>query len=68
MYGDERRDYRFKSFLLDVAERRLSNSDILVPLTPKAFDVLVYLVARRGHLVRKEELMEAVWPGAGRRR
>ncbi|MEO8042171.1 MAG: winged helix-turn-helix domain-containing protein [Acidobacteriota bacterium] len=32
-----------------------------MPLTPKAFDVLVYLVARRGHLVGKEELMEAVW-------
>jgi DNA-binding winged helix-turn-helix (wHTH) protein/tetratricopeptide (TPR) repeat protein len=54
--------YRFNSFLLDVNERQLSNRDIHVPLTPKAFDVLAYLVMHGGHLVRKDELMQAVWP------
>ena len=54
--------YRFNSFLLDVAERRLSRDDVPVSLTPKAFDVLVYLVERGGHLVLKDELMQAIWP------
>jgi len=54
--------YRFNSFLLDVAERRLFHDDELVALTPKAFDVLVYLVEHSGHLVLKDELMQAVWP------
>lgn len=54
--------YRFNSFLLDVAERQLFNGDKPVPLTPKAFDVLVYLVENAGHLVRKDELMQAIWP------
>jgi predicted ATPase len=31
-------------------------------LTRKAFAVLSYLVEQAGHLVTKEELMEAVWP------
>ena len=54
--------YRFSSYLLDVAERQLSRNDKPVPLTPKAFDVLVYLVEHSGHLVLKDELMQAVWP------
>lgn len=56
--------YTFRSFRLDVAERRLFKEGTVVPLTPKAFDVLVYMVARSGHLVEKQELMNAVWPDA----
>lgn len=56
------RSYRFNSFLLNVAERRLMCEDEPVPLTPKAFDILVYLVDHCGHLVHKDELMHAIWP------
>jgi DNA-binding winged helix-turn-helix (wHTH) protein len=35
-----------------------------VALSPKAHDVLVELVRRAGHLVRKQELLDAVWPDA----
>ena len=31
-------------------------------LAPKTFEVLLYLVKHSGSLVRREELMEAVWP------
>ena len=53
--------YRFKAFRLNVEERQLLNHDHPVPLTPKAFDVLVALVERSGHLVEKDELMRIVW-------
>ena len=33
-----------------------------VPLTGKAFDLLVVLVRHGGHLVTKDELMQEVWP------
>src|SRR5690348_15871757 len=33
----------------------------LIELRPKAFDVITYLAARAGRLVRKQELLEAVW-------
>lgn len=60
--GKERGSYRFKTFLLDVAERRLFDSGRVIPLRPKDFDVLVCLVRKSGHLVEKEELMQSVWP------
>ncbi len=52
----------FGSFRLDGTERRLSDGERTIRLTPKAFDVLVFLVERAGHLVSKEALMSAVWP------
>jgi DNA-binding winged helix-turn-helix (wHTH) protein/tetratricopeptide (TPR) repeat protein len=60
--SDEMPCYRFNSFVLDVAERQLFHDDKAVSLSPKAFDVLVYLVEHSGHLVLKDELMNAVWP------
>lgn len=53
--------FRFGTFVLDVQERRLFRGAELLPLTPKAFDTLVFLVERQGHLVEKDELMQAVW-------
>jgi DNA-binding winged helix-turn-helix (wHTH) protein/tetratricopeptide (TPR) repeat protein len=59
--GELRHTYRFKAFRLDTAERQLTHDGAPVPLTPKAFDVLVTLVERNGHLVGKDELMRTVW-------
>jgi DNA-binding winged helix-turn-helix (wHTH) protein/TolB-like protein/Tfp pilus assembly protein PilF len=54
--------YEFGPFQLDPAERLLLHKGRPVPVTPKAFDMLVVFVERSGHLVDKEELMSAVWP------
>jgi DNA-binding winged helix-turn-helix (wHTH) protein/TolB-like protein/Tfp pilus assembly protein PilF len=61
MTDEEKHFYQFKSFRLDVAERRLSRNGETLPLTPKAFDVLAALVGRGGHLVEKDELLKSVW-------
>ena len=53
--------YEFGPYRLDIAERRLERDGAPVPLTPKAFETLVALVERSGHLVEKNELMKAVW-------
>jgi DNA-binding winged helix-turn-helix (wHTH) protein/TolB-like protein/Tfp pilus assembly protein PilF len=55
--------YEFGPFRLDPVERLLLREGHAVALTPKAFDVLLFLVQRSGHLVEKKELIEAVWPG-----
>jgi DNA-binding winged helix-turn-helix (wHTH) protein len=34
----------------------------LVPLTPKAVDTLVALIAAAGRIMEKEELIKTVWP------
>jgi len=53
--------YRFGPFALDSRRRTLSRADSPVSLTPKAFDVLLFLVQNPNRLVTKEELLQAVW-------
>src|SRR5579859_683452 len=53
--------YRFGQFVLDPARRALSRADSPVSLTPKAFDVLLFLAQNPNRLVTKEELLQAVW-------
>src|SRR5271170_6561474 len=53
--------YRFGEFVLDPGRRTLSRADSAVALTPKAFDVLLFLVQNPNRLVSKEELLQAVW-------
>lgn len=52
----------FLSFRLDTVNQSLFRGQERVPLTPKAFDVLRYLVESAGRLVTQEELLEVVWP------
>src|SRR5882762_553883 len=53
--------YRFGQFMLDPGRRTLSRANSLVSLTPKAFDVLLFLAQNPNRLVTKEELLQAVW-------
>ncbi len=53
--------YRFAEFSLDAQGRVLTRGQAAVPLTPKAFDVLLLLVQNAGRTVTKDELMKAVW-------
>jgi len=53
--------YRFGSFVLDAQKRTLSCNESLVPLTPKAFDVLVFLAQNPNRVITKDELLKAVW-------
>src|SRR5215468_2852335 len=52
----------FHSFRLDSLNQCLWRDQQRVPITPKAFDVLRYLVDRPGRLVTQEEILEALWP------
>src|ERR1700721_43900 len=53
--------YHFEQFVLDPARRTLSRADSPVSLTPKAFDVLLFLAQNPNRLVTKEELLQVVW-------
>jgi len=54
--------YRFDEFELDPAGRFIARNGVPVALSPKAFDVLKYLVINAGRVVTKEEIFKAVWP------
>jgi DNA-binding winged helix-turn-helix (wHTH) protein len=51
----------FGSFRLDPANQCLWCGEQRVPLAPKAFDVLRYLVDHPGRLVTQDEILEALW-------
>jgi TolB-like protein/DNA-binding winged helix-turn-helix (wHTH) protein/Tfp pilus assembly protein PilF len=53
--------YCFGQFALDSRKRTLSRAHSPVFLTPKAFDVLLFLVQNPNRLITKEELLQAVW-------
>ena len=55
--------YRFNGFRVDPVRRLLFGADgEPIPLKPKVFDTLLYLVERAGLLVDKRALLEAIWP------
>jgi len=52
----------FGPFHLDESERRLLREGQPVQITPRVFDTLIALIEQNGQLVKKEELMEKLWP------
>jgi len=54
--------YEFGPFRLDEDERLLLRAGETIPLTPKAFELLLTLVEQPGKLLGKETLLQAVWP------
>src|SRR5438093_11055204 len=57
--------YRFCTLRLDTAKRLLWRLDgTRVPLTPRVFDTLLYMVEHHAAVLDKERMMEAVWPDA----
>jgi DNA-binding winged helix-turn-helix (wHTH) protein/tetratricopeptide (TPR) repeat protein len=55
--------WQFHSFRLDKKNATLWHVDQVVPLRPKNFSALCYLVERHGQLVTKDELLDEVWEG-----
>jgi DNA-binding winged helix-turn-helix (wHTH) protein len=56
------RQWCFGPFRLDPTTESLWRDELLLPLPPKPFAVLAYLVAQAGQVVSKETLLDAVWP------
>ncbi|HET9668985.1 MAG TPA: tetratricopeptide repeat protein [Casimicrobiaceae bacterium] len=56
-----RRVYRFGDFMVNVDRGELTRNGTSVPLRPKSFHVLCYLLENQRRLVSKDELLNAVW-------
>src|SRR5438477_9835904 len=54
--------YEFGPFRVDVNEGFLLRDGEVVPLTRKAFELLLAMVEDGGHVFTKEELLARVWP------
>src|SRR5215472_16871793 len=54
--------YEFGRFRLDPVAGQLLRDRKPVPLEPKVFQTLLFLVRNRGRLVEKDDLMREIWP------
>src|SRR5262245_10546555 len=55
--------YEFGEFQLDTGKRLLRRLDgTPVPLTPRVFETLLYMVEHHDAVLDKDRIMEAVWP------
>jgi DNA-binding winged helix-turn-helix (wHTH) protein len=54
--------YVFDRFRLSADGALLLRDGIVVPLAPKVLQTLLVLLQRPGEVVRKEQLLQAVWP------
>jgi DNA-binding winged helix-turn-helix (wHTH) protein len=60
----------FEDCVLDLDRRELARGSKAIAIGPQVFDLLVYLVQNRGHVVSKDNLLDVVWGGrivSGRR-
>jgi len=61
MFETRPKIYVFDEFQIDAQKRLLWRAGTTVPLTSKAFDLLLALVENHGREITKQELMERIW-------
>jgi DNA-binding winged helix-turn-helix (wHTH) protein/tetratricopeptide (TPR) repeat protein len=54
--------YSFGDFILETRERRLTYEGREIHLRPKTYDTLLFLVEQSNHLVKKNDLLDSIWP------
>jgi DNA-binding winged helix-turn-helix (wHTH) protein/Tol biopolymer transport system component len=62
MMQQRKRFCDFGPFRMDRQKRLLLHGTETLPLPPKAFEVLLFLIDNRNRVVEKSEFMKAVWP------
>ena len=61
-YAERVGAWQFGDFTLEPSEGRLARDGQPIAITPKALEALLFLVSRRGHLVTRAEMLDALWP------
>jgi Tol biopolymer transport system component/DNA-binding winged helix-turn-helix (wHTH) protein len=64
MTRDNSSAFLFDDVRVEPAMFRAFKADNAIPLEPKAFRLLLFLIENRGRLIEKEEILRAVWNGA----
>ncbi len=55
--------FLFEDYVLDLDRRELTRGSKAVAAGPQVFDLLVYLIQNREHVVSKDNLLDVVWGG-----
>jgi TolB-like protein len=60
---ERRMQLMFGHYVLDPERRELTRDAQPIAVGPQVFDLLLYLVNHRAHVVSKDEVLDAVWDG-----
>ena len=63
MVAVDGRKYQVGDYVIDTALYRITTAGTIVPVEPKVFDLLVYLIQHRDRVLSREELFQKVWDG-----
>ncbi len=55
--------FLFENCVLDTDRREFTRGSGAVAIGPQVFDLLLYLVENRAHVVSKDDVLDAVWAG-----
>src|SRR5262245_59672810 len=55
--------FMFEDYVLDPGRRELTRRSEAISIGPQVFDLLLYLVRNREHVVSKDDLLDGVWVG-----
>jgi DNA-binding winged helix-turn-helix (wHTH) protein/tetratricopeptide (TPR) repeat protein/TolB-like protein len=55
--------YQVAGYIVDTVLYRVSSGSAPIPVEPKVFDLLVYLIRHRDRVLSREELFKEVWDG-----
>ena len=53
----------FEDYVLDPERRELTRGIEAIAVGPQVFDLLLYLMQYREHVVSKDQLLDVVWGG-----
>ena len=56
-------NYQIEDRTIDAARRELRHGSGTIPVEPKVFDLLLFLVENRTRVVTKAELVDSLWQG-----
>lgn len=62
MTTSEKGIYEFGPFRIDMERYLLLRDGETIPLSPKVFETLLFLIQHRGEVAKKDEILESVWP------
>jgi adenylate cyclase len=55
--------YKFENCVVDTSCYQLVRGEQIIPVEPRVFDLLVYLIENRDRVVTRTELLETLWKG-----
>ena len=54
--------YEFSPFRVDLERYLLLRDEKSIPISPKVFETLVFLIQHRGEVAKKDDILSKVWP------